>query len=65
MKDSKPWYQSKGVLLGIVTFVIGSLEIVRSLLESGDFSAIALVMAAGGIMKVSERVFSKGEEITF
>jgi hypothetical protein len=65
MKDSKPWYQSKGVLLGIVTFVIGSLEIVRSLLESGDFSAIALVMAAGGIMKVSERVFSMGEEITF
>lgn len=49
----------------MIGFLMGSLEIVRSLVESGDFSAIALVMAAVGIAKIAERVFSKGEEITF
>lgn len=64
MKMSKKWYASKGVWLGICTILIGSVEIFRQLVESGDFSVLAYLTAAAGVLKVLERVASSGKDIT-
>lgn len=59
----KKWYSSRGVWLGIATFLIGSLEVVRSVIESGDYSALAILTAVAGVLKVFERITSTGESI--
>ena len=52
----KAFWQSKGVWLGILTALVGSLEVVRDAVVSGDFSTVGLVTLALGVLKVWERV---------
>lgn len=59
----KKWYMSKGVWLGVATFSIGAIEIIRSIIEAGDFSVLALLTAVAGIFKVAERVARGTEEV--
>lgn len=60
----KPFYKSKGVWIGICTILIGGVEIVRQVVETGDFSALAILTSVAGFLKVLERVTSEGHEIT-
>jgi len=53
---NKQWYQSKGVWLGIITALVGSLEVVRSAIEAGDLSSLGIATAILGVLKVWERV---------
>lgn len=57
----KSWYTSKGVWLGIATFSIGAIEVVRAVIETGDYSTLAILTAAAGILKVFERIFRTEE----
>lgn len=61
----KKWYQSRGMWLGILTFLIGAIEIVIQLVQSGDVSTAGILMAVVGILKLLERKMSSGESITF
>lgn len=51
---NKPFYASRGVWLGIITTLIGSLQIVVELL-AGNISAEGVALAAIGILKIWER----------
>jgi len=59
----KSWIKSKGVWLGIATFAIGAIEVVRTVIETGDYSTLAVLTAVAGILKVAERVTRGAEEI--
>ena len=61
---TKKFWRSRGVWLGICTILIGTVEIVRQVIESGDFSALALLTAFAGVLKVVERFTSTGESVT-
>ena len=58
------WYFSRGVWIGICTFVLGAIPIVQEVLVKGDLSPIAMLTAAAGIFKVYERVTSTGTPIS-
>jgi hypothetical protein len=60
----KKWWKSKGVWIGVCTILIGFVEIVRQLIQSNDFSVIALLTAFAGFLKVIERFTSSGESVT-
>ena len=59
----KKWYASRGMWLGILTFLIGAVEVVIQYLDSGDYSPLAIAMAIMGVLKVAERVTSSGEPV--
>ena len=61
---SKKWYKSKGVWLGILTFTVGAIEVVQSLIINDDFSTLGILTAVAGIAKVAERVFRSDSSIT-
>lgn len=61
---TKKWYASKGVWIGICTILIGIVEIVRQVVESGDFSTLAILTAFAGVIKVVERFVSTGDSVT-
>lgn len=63
MRTEKPFWQSKGIALGVLTALIGIAEIVISMLTAGDLSPIGITVAILGVLKVIERVFSHGESI--
>ena len=52
----KKWYLSKGVWLGILTFLIGGIEVVQAAIIKGDFSTLGIITLLLGILKVAERV---------
>jgi len=60
----KKWWKSKGVWIGICTILIGTVEVVRQLVESGDFSTLAILTAFAGVIKVVERFVSTGDSVT-
>ena len=64
MSTTKKWYASKGLWLGVCTILIGLTEAVRQIIESGDFSVLAIATSAAGVLKIMERVTSSGKEIT-
>lgn len=53
----KAWYESKLVWLGIITTVIGALQLVADFLAQGVFTPEALVLLASGILGVVLRVW--------
>jgi hypothetical protein len=55
--ETKPWYWSSFVWLGVVETVIGALELVATYLENGDFTPTALVLLVAGIFTVIRRVW--------
>lgn len=59
----KKWYTSRGVWLGVLTFLTGAIEIVISMVQTGDFSTAGILMAVVGILKLAERMTSSGEQI--
>jgi len=59
----KKWFRSKGVWIGIATFAIGAIEVIRMVIETGDYSTLAILTAAAGILKVAERLARGSEEI--
>ena len=63
MEVTKKWYRSKGVWLGVCTFLIGAIEAVQQFVQSGDFSTLAILTAAAGIGKVAERVIRTSDQI--
>lgn len=59
----KKWYQSRGMWIGLLTFLIGAVEVVIQYLDSGDYSPVAIAMAVMGVLKVAERITSTGESV--
>jgi len=53
---NKEWYKSRGVWLGIITGLVGSLELIATAVQTGDFSSVGLITLILGIAKVWERV---------
>jgi len=51
----KVWYKSRGVWLGIITGLIGSLQIISDVLTMGDVSMEGIALACIGILKIWER----------
>lgn len=52
----KKWYASRGVWLGVCTFLLGAIPVIQEVITRGDLSLVALLTAAMGILKVFERV---------
>jgi hypothetical protein len=52
---NKPWYKSKGVWLGIVTALIGTLQLVAEMLHTGAPSAEGIALLGVGVLKIWER----------
>jgi len=55
-KLGKDWYLSRGLWLGVLTGLIGSLELLREAVMTGDFSTTGIIAIVLGILKVWERV---------
>lgn len=53
----KPWYQSKLVWLGVITTLIGVLEVVGIWLEAAQFQPQDFVVLAVGVLTVILRVW--------
>ena len=61
--DQKKWYHSKGIWIGIITFLVSVLEIVHQMVATGDFSMPALITAILGVAKVGERMIRSHTDI--
>lgn len=48
----KPWFKSKTVWAGIIEMLIGSLGIIATFLEAGDFTLPSIVLLIVGILKI-------------
>lgn len=55
MYESKKWFQSKIIWLGIIETIISLSELVSEFLSTGDTSAIALVGLVNGIAVIVAR----------
>ena len=55
--ETKPWYVSSFVWLGVIETIIGGLELVAAYLDNGDFTPTALVLLIAGIFTVARRVW--------
>lgn len=53
---NKQWWQSKGVWIGILAALVGSLEVIKEAVVSGDFSSFGIITVTLGVLKVWERV---------
>jgi hypothetical protein len=51
----KPWFKSKGVWLGVITALIGTLQLVAEFLSTGLPSLEGFALLTIGILKVWER----------
>lgn len=61
---SKPIWKSRGVWIGVLTFLVGAVDVVIAFLQTGDFSAVGIAMAVAGILKLAERMTSSGESVS-
>lgn len=61
--NSKSWYLSKIVWLGIIQTLIGGLGVLGEFLQKGDYSPFALTILATGILTVVLRVWFTTESI--
>lgn len=59
----KSWYMSRGVWIGVLTFLVGASDVVIVFLQNGDFSPLGIAMAVAGILKFAERMTSSGEPV--
>lgn len=59
---SKPWYKSRGIWLGIITSLIGSLDIAVEMLQADTLSMEGLALASIGVLKIWER-FTRSNSI--
>lgn len=48
----KPWYKSKTVWAGLLEMLIGSLGLIATFLDAGNFTASAIVLLVVGILKI-------------
>lgn len=55
--DSKVWYQSKLVWLGVIQTLIGGLGVLGEFLQKADYSPFAMTAVATGILTVVLRVW--------
>ena len=53
----KAWYESKLTWLGIITTLVGALQLVAEFLKGGAFSPDAVVLLVVGILGVILRVW--------
>lgn len=65
MSNSKPWYESWLIVLGIVQALGGSGGAIYEFLKTGDFSLPAISLAVAGVAAVILRVISSGKQITW
>jgi len=59
----KQWYKSKGVWIGVLVFLTGSLPIITELLKQEDISTVSILTAVMGILGVAERI-SRGDIVS-
>ena len=57
MKTTIPWYKSKIVWLGIITTLLGALEVVRQYVTISPFDANTAILVFSGILTVVLRVW--------
>ena len=57
MKTTIPWYESKIVWLGIITTLLGALEVVRQYIAVTPLSADSVILIVSGILAVILRVW--------
>jgi len=55
--QSKAWYESKILWLGVITTLIGALQLVAEFLKSGNFTPDAIVLLVVGVLGVVLRVW--------
>lgn len=55
--ETKPWYTSKLVGIGVIQTLIGALELVAEYVNKGDFSSQALIILVTGILTVVLRIW--------
>ena len=55
--QGKPWYTSKLIWLGVVTTLVGSLDLVARLLQQVQVTPSDIVLLASGILTVVLRVW--------
>ena len=59
----KEWYQSKTVWLGVITTLIGALQLVAQFLGTGVFTPEAFTLLAVGVLGVILRVWFTDQPI--
>lgn len=62
--ETKPWYLSSLVWTGVIETVIGSLQLVATYLEGGDYSPTAVVLLIAGIFTVIRRVWGANPQLS-
>lgn len=53
---NKPRWKSRGVWIGVITGLVGSLEVIREAVMTGDASTVGIITIVLGVLKVWERV---------
>lgn len=56
---NKTWYKSRGIWLGLITSLIGTLEVVRTAVDTDDWSTAGIIVMVMGILKIWERYTRK------
>lgn len=56
--ETKKWYQSKTVLIGLAEALIGVNMCVTQYLLAGDFSPVGVTLLLDGLLKVGLRTIS-------
>ena len=59
MQNSKPWYQSKTIWVGIIQVLCAIGLLVADFLQVGDFTAPAFVLLAVGILTIVLRFLTE------
>lgn len=57
--ETKKWYQSKTILVGLAETIIGINVVVTEYLTTGNFNPIGVSILIGGILQVFLRTITK------
>ena len=61
--ESKKWYQSKLVWLGILMTFSGTIEVAQKIISAGPIDTAAIMNLAGGVITVIMRVWFTSTQI--
>jgi hypothetical protein len=56
--DTKPWYQSKLVWMGVLTALLGIIPLVQEMINKGPVDTTAILTLVSGVIVIALRVWT-------
>jgi hypothetical protein len=56
--DTKPWYQSKLVWMGVLTALLGIIPLVQEMIDKGPVDTTAILTLVSGVIVIALRVWT-------